>query len=86
MTRLIDAALRNRVAIEISASYKLPSLAFLKLAKAAGTKFSFGSNGRYPKMGLLDHSLEMASALGLTKDDMFTPAPAGQKAVERRLS
>jgi histidinol phosphatase-like PHP family hydrolase len=86
MARLIDAALRNHVAIEISSSYKLPSLAFLKLAKAAGVKFSFGSNGRYPKMGLLDYSLEMASAIGLAKEDMFTPAPPGQKAVERRLT
>jgi hypothetical protein len=35
-------------------------------------------------MGKLDYSLEMARALNLTKGDMFTLAPEGQKAVQRR--
>ena len=79
MQRVIDAAVKHGVALEISASYKVPSLAFLRLAKAAGAKFSFGSNGRYPKMGLLDHSVEMAQTLGLTAADMFTPATGRRK-------
>jgi hypothetical protein len=74
------------VALEISSSYKLPKLEFLKQAKAAGVKFSFGSNGRYPRMGLLDYSVAMARELGLKPADMFTPAPEGQKAVQRRKS
>jgi hypothetical protein len=35
-------------------------------------------------MGKLDYSIATAKALGLTKADMFTPAPDGQKAVQRR--
>ena len=35
-------------------------------------KFSFGSNGRYPKMGLLDYSIQVAQELGLKRADMFT--------------
>jgi hypothetical protein len=54
------------------------------LAKAAGAKFSFGSNGRYPNMGKLDYCLEMAKQLDLKPADFFTPAPNGQKAVQRR--
>ena len=81
--KVIDAALKYGVALEISSSYKLPKLPFLKLAKAAGAKFSFGSNGRYPKMGLLDYSIAMAKELGLTRADMFMPAPEGQKAEQR---
>jgi histidinol phosphatase-like PHP family hydrolase len=84
MTKVINAALKYGVALEISSSYQLPKLPFLKLAKAAGAKFSFGSNGRYPKMGLLDYSLDMARQLDLKPSDMFTPAPNGQKAVQRR--
>jgi histidinol phosphatase-like PHP family hydrolase len=84
MQKVIDAAVKYRVALEISSSYKLPKLSFLKMAKAAGVKFTFGSNGRYPKMGLLDYSLEMATQLGLKAADMFTPVPYGQKAVQRR--
>jgi histidinol phosphatase-like PHP family hydrolase len=82
--KVIDAAVKYQVALEISASYKLPKLPFLKMAKAAGVKFSFGSNGRYPNMGKLDYCLEMAKALGLKRADMFTPAPAGQKPFQRR--
>ena len=84
MKKVIDAAVKYGVALEISASYKLPRLPFLKLAKAAGAKFSLGSNGRYPNMGKLDYSLQMARELGLKEADMFQPAPEGQKAVQRR--
>jgi histidinol phosphatase-like PHP family hydrolase len=84
MQKVIDAAVKFRVALEISSSYKLPKLPFLKLAKATGVKFTFGSNGRYPNMGKLDYSLQMAAELGLKAADMFTPAPDGQKAVQRR--
>jgi len=83
--RVVRAAVKHRVAIEISSSYKLPKLDFLKIAKAAGVKFTFGSNGRYPNMGKLDYSLAVAAQLGLTPADLFTPAPDGQKAVQRRL-
>jgi histidinol phosphatase-like PHP family hydrolase len=84
--RVADAAVRHRVALEISSSYLLPKRRFLEVAKAAGVKFTFGSNGRYPHMGKLEYSLHMARELGLTPADMFTPAPDGQKAVQRRLA
>lgn len=82
--KIIDAAVKYRVAIEISSSYCLPKLPLLKLAKQAGAKFSFGSNIRGPEVGKLDYCLEMVKALGLTRADIFTPAPPGRKPVERR--
>jgi histidinol phosphatase-like PHP family hydrolase len=82
--KVVDAALKFGVAIEISASYKLPHLAFLKLAKSAGVKFSFGSNGRYPNMGKLDYSIAMAKALGLEASDVFLPGDTSIRAVVRR--
>ena len=81
---VVATAAKHQVALEISSSLKLATLDFLKLAKAAGVKFCFGSNGRYPNMGKLDYSLQMARQLGLTEADTFTPAPDGQKAVQRR--
>ena len=84
--KVVDAALKYKVAIEISSSFKLPKLKFLKIAKEAGLKFTFGSNGRYPNMGLLEYSIATAKELGLKKSDMFTPAPDGKKAVQRRLT
>jgi hypothetical protein len=43
----------------------------------------FGSSGRYPNMGTLEYSVEMALALELKKADSFAPLPTGQKAVEK---
>ncbi len=54
--KIIDAAVKYGVAIEISSSYCLPKLPFLKLAKLAGAKFSFGSNIRGPEVGKLDYA------------------------------
>jgi histidinol phosphatase-like PHP family hydrolase len=84
--RVADAAVKYGVAMEISSGFQLPKRSFLDIAKAAGVKFTFGSNGRYPNMGKLDYSLEMARAMKLTKADLFTPAPDGRKAVQRRLA
>lgn len=85
MRKVVDAAVKFQAAIEISSSFKLPRLPFLRAAKAAGAKFCFGSNGRYPAMGRLDYSMQMAKELALTRSDIFTPALDGQKAVQRRL-
>ena len=74
MRSVVDAALKAGAAIEISSCFNVPKLPFLRMAKEAGLKFSFGSNGRYPKMGLLDYSFETAKALGLTPADIFVPA------------
>ena len=79
--KVVDAALKYGIAIEISASYKLPQLAFLKQARSRGCKFSFGSNGRYPNMGKLDYSIAMAKALGLKAGRLFVPGETSQKAV-----
>ncbi len=85
MQKVIEAAVKFRVAIEISSSFKLPRLSFLRAARAAGAKFCFGSNGRYPAMGRLDYSVQMAKELGLKRPDIFTPAADGEKAIQRRL-
>ena len=84
MKRVIDAAVRCHVAIEINSSFRLPRPAFLKMAKAAGAKFSFGSNGRGDGVGRIEWSIRAARDLGLTRADLFTPAPPGKKPVQVR--
>ena len=85
MDRVIQAAVKNGVAIEINARYKLPSEKFLKKAKAAGAKFSFGTNnGGKNDLGDLAYSRLMATRCGLTKEDMFVPKPDGQKPVQKK--
>ena len=75
MRRIAAAAVRYGVAIEItSASRQLPKPAFLRLAREAGAKFAFGTNGRKPEViGHLDYSLAMARELRLARADLFIP-------------
>jgi histidinol phosphatase-like PHP family hydrolase len=82
--KVIDAALKFGVAIEISSSLRLPKLSFLQLVKEAGVKFSFGSNLRGERIGTLDYCLEMAKELGLRREHIFAPAPAGRKPIQIR--
>jgi histidinol phosphatase-like PHP family hydrolase len=83
MQKIIDAAVRYGVAFEISASLRLPKLNFLRPAKEAGLKFSFGSNIRGPDVGKLDYCVATAKEIGLTRAQWFTPAPPGKRAVEK---
>ncbi|MCR4411816.1 MAG: hypothetical protein NUV77_05240 [Thermoguttaceae bacterium] len=71
--RVAQAAAKHGVALEISSGYRLPKPPFLRIAREAGVKFSFGSNGRYPNMGKIDYCLAMAKELGLSAADIFTP-------------
>jgi hypothetical protein len=85
MDRVIQAAAKNGVAIEINARYKLPSEKFIKKAKAAGVKFSFGTNnGGKNDLGDLAYSRLMAVRCGLTAADLFVPKPDGQKPVQKK--
>lgn len=82
--KIVEAAVKHRVALEISASLKAPRLKLLRVAKEAGAKFSFGSNTRLPKVNTLDYCVQMARQVPLAKADMFTPAPAGKKPIQVR--
>jgi hypothetical protein len=74
MTRVVDAAVKNAVAIEINARYKLPSERFLRLAKSKGAKFTFGTNnGGTDDLGDWSYPLEMQRRLELKWQDMFVP-------------
>lgn len=84
MQRIIRAGVKHRVAFEINSRFRLPSAKFLKLAKAAGAKFSFGSNLLGPDVGELGYCQEMVKEVGLTARDLFTPAPAGRKPIQVR--
>jgi hypothetical protein len=84
MQKVIDAAKRNDVAIEINNRYRVPSPAFIKAAKKAGVKFSFGTNNGDKNLGRLEYAVEMVKECGLTWQDIFLPKPEGEKPVQRR--
>lgn len=82
MDRVISAAVKHGVAIEINARYRIPSAAFIKRAKAAGAKFSFGTNNTGPELGHLAYCLQMAQECGITPADLFVVKPDGQKRIQ----
>lgn len=74
MDQLIGAAVKNGVAIEINAYFQIPSVTFIKRAKAAGAKFFFGSNRHVEGIGEIEYCLRTARECGLTANDIYVPA------------
>jgi hypothetical protein len=73
MDRVIQAAVRNHVAIEINSHFQVPSVAFLRRAKAAGARFTLGSNAHVRGIGDIDYPLRAAREAGITANDIFVP-------------
>jgi hypothetical protein len=74
MDRVVQALARNQIALEINDRYKLPSATFIKRAKAAGVKFTFGTNnGGAGDLGHLEYCLDMVEKCGLDPNDMWIP-------------
>jgi histidinol phosphatase-like PHP family hydrolase len=81
MDRVIAALVRNRIALEINDRRRIPSAAFIKRAKAAGVKFTFGTNNGGPEdLGRLEYCLEMIRECALTPDDIWIPPAKGETA------
>jgi len=84
MKKVIDAAVRNGVAIEINNRYRLPSAAFIRRAKKAGVKFTIGTNNADRDLGRIEYALQMIRECGLTWQNMWMPKPDGQKPIQTR--
>jgi histidinol phosphatase-like PHP family hydrolase len=85
MARVVAAAKKNDVAIEINNRYRLPGLAFLRRAKDAGLKFTCGTNNAAAHdLGRNEYCLEMVKALNLKWQDMWVPRPDGEKPIQKR--
>jgi len=82
--RVIQAAVRNRVAIELNTRRSLPSPSFIRMAKAGGAKFTFGTNNAGPEdLARCEYGLRMVDECGLTADDFFVPLES-EKAIDRK--
>ena len=85
MKKIITAAVNKNIAIEINEKAKVPSARFIKMAKSAGAKFTFGTDSRGPASAHLDYCLKMVELCKLTDEDMFkleSMAKTGVKATE----
>ena len=71
MDKVINAAVENNIAVEINARFKIPSATFIKRAKAAGVKFTMGTNNSDKNLGYLEYCMDMIDECGLEPTDFF---------------
>ena len=85
MSRLIDALIKNQVAVEINTREQLPSRAFIERAKQAGCKFGFGTaNETAAELKRCEYGLQMVETCKLDWHNFFAPGSWWPKAVDRR--
>ncbi|MDA3929517.1 MAG: hypothetical protein PF541_11200 [Prolixibacteraceae bacterium] len=73
MDMLINAAVKNKVAIEINNRFELPSAKFIKRAKAAGLKFTMGTNNIDKNFDGSAYTLKIIEECALTQNDFWKP-------------
>jgi len=72
--RVVKALAEGGVALEINNRYKIPSATFIKKAKEAGVKFTFGTNnGGANDLGRMEYGIDMVYECDLTPQDMWFP-------------
>ena len=71
--KVIAAMVKTNKVLEINNRYKIPNKSFIQKAKAAGLKFSFGTNNANADFGKLEYCLQMMKDCGITAQDMYKP-------------
>jgi len=73
-SRLIDALVRNKVAVEINTLHELPAKAFVDRAKQAGCQFGFGTgNQTAAQLKRCEYGLRLVEECKLDWKDFFAP-------------
>ncbi len=84
VSKLIDALLKNQVAVEINTREQLPSRGFLERAKQAGCKFGFGTaNETAVELKRCEYGLQMVETCKLDWHNFFAPGAWWPKAADR---
>ena len=73
MDKVIKAMVETGKVLEINHRYKIPHKAFIRKAKEAGLKFTFGTNNADGDFGKLEYCIQMKEACGITAADMYKP-------------
>lgn len=71
MGKLIDAAIKNGVALEIQSPSKFPKNSFIELARKKGALLSIGRNNHDDHKEELKRSLDVLEELNIKPDEMF---------------
>jgi len=73
MDKVIRAARKKHVAIEINNRYRIPSEHFIIKAKKAGVKFTIGTNNVDSNFSGAEYAIEMIKKCQLTGSDFYIP-------------
>jgi len=85
MAKIVDGLAANGIAMEINNRRRIPSEAFIRLAKQAGVKFACGTNNAgADDLGRNEYCAEIIRACDLRPEHFWTPPADGAKAVQRR--
>ncbi|MHC4741247.1 MAG: hypothetical protein ACYS8Z_05020 [Planctomycetota bacterium] len=84
MTKVIDAAVKSSVAIEINARYEIPGKIFILQAKKAGVKFACGTNNGGRELGNLEYCRKMIRECRLTAKDFYDHRKDRKKRLQRQ--
>jgi hypothetical protein len=83
--RVLSALKANGIGMEINNRYRIPSVAIVKRARAAGIKLACGTNNAGPQdLGRMEYCIQVIRECGLTPADMWQPPVEGKKAVQRK--
>jgi hypothetical protein len=83
--KMVDGLARNRVAMEINNRYRIPSAAFIRIAKRSGVKFACGTNNTgAADLGRNEYCARMIRECDLRTEDFWVPPAEGTKAVQRK--
>lgn len=72
--KVIAAAVKNKIAIEINNRYRIPSKKFILKAKAAGVLFTVGTNNYDTSFTGAAYARDMIRECGLSQKDFWLPA------------
>ena len=85
MKKVVDGLAANGVAMEINNRRRIPSAAFIRLAKGAGVKFTCGTNNAgADDLGRNEYCAEIIRACDLRPEHFWTPPADGARAVQRK--
>jgi len=73
MDKVIKAAREHNIAIEINNRFRIPSADFIRRAKAAGVKFTVGTNNADENFSGAEYARRMIRECNLSQDDFYLP-------------
>jgi hypothetical protein len=85
MKTIVDGLAANGIAMEINNRRRIPSAAFIRLAKQGGVKFACGTNNAgAADLGRNEYCAEVIREHDLRAGDFWSPPGDGRKAVQRK--